>query len=164
MDSGDSVESSSSGESGSMVSWIHWHCSQPGNEHLLEIPEEYIEDDFNLTGLSQQVKHYSHAMCTILDLEDDDDDTALLNHKEIENWAIILYSLIHARFILTKGGLENYRERYLVREFGICPRDGCQETPLLPCGQKEEPGLLVKLYCPRCFDLYHPKSVFLYLI
>jgi Casein kinase II regulatory subunit len=53
------------------------------------VPEYYIEDDFNLTGLAQITPHYEHALDMILDLES---DTPITDIK--------------AYFRLTKCGIE----------------------------------------------------------
>lgn len=51
-----------------------------------------------------------------------------------------------------------YRERYQEAEFGTCPRSGCNACPVLPCGLTNVPGKTsVKLYCPRCKDVYNAK-------
>jgi casein kinase II subunit beta len=60
--------------SGSFVTWITWYCSLPGNDYLVEVPEAWIEDDFNLMGLSSQVPLYSLALDAILDLERQDEE------------------------------------------------------------------------------------------
>ncbi|KAJ3398830.1 casein kinase 2 regulatory subunit, partial [Chytridiales sp. JEL 0842] len=71
MSSSDSSQSDeeSGSESSSVVSWISWFCSLPGHEFFLEVPEDFIEDDFNLTGLPSLVLLYNEALDMILDLE-----------------------------------------------------------------------------------------------
>lgn len=71
----------------------------------------------------------------------------------------MLYGLVHARFILTSRGMAAMREKFKNADFGRCPRVFCQGQPVLPCGQSD---LLrqntVKIFCPKCGDLYYPKS------
>ncbi|KAJ3315105.1 casein kinase 2 regulatory subunit [Boothiomyces sp. JEL0838] len=161
--------SSYTGSSSSAVSWIAWHCSLPGNEYLVEIPESWIEDEFNLTGLSSMVPLYSLAIDMILDLEDEDNSDNSTEESEsgkasklrmIESSAQTLYSLLHQRFIITKAGLHCYKERLEEVEFGVCPRIGCGGCPVLPCGMSDLPGVSgMKLYCPRCQDIYKPRNM-----
>jgi casein kinase II subunit beta len=50
-------------------------------------------------------------------------------------------------------------DKYKKGEFGKCPRVNCNATHLLPTGLSDVPGVqFVKLYCPRCEDIYNPKS------
>ena len=50
-------------------------------------------------------------------------------------------------------------EKYRKADFGRCPRVYCYSQPLLPVGLSDIPyQKAVKLYCPRCEDLYSPKS------
>lgn len=57
-----------------MESWISTFCSYLGHEFFAEVSEDFIEDDFNLTGLSSQVPMYKEALEMILDVEPEDDE------------------------------------------------------------------------------------------
>ena len=48
--------------SGIPDSWISSFCSLLGHEYFAEVSEEFIEDDFNLTGLQTQVAMYKEAL------------------------------------------------------------------------------------------------------
>lgn len=84
-----------------------------------------------------------------------------------------MYGLIHARYIVTQKGLNAMREKFEAAHFGTCPRHGCGGQAVLPVGLREEPRPLereregagggeeadkhgLKLFCPRCRELYHP--------
>ena len=60
--------------SGAADSWISSFCSLLGHEYFAEVTEEFIEDDFNLTGLQSQVPMYKEALEMILDVEPEDDE------------------------------------------------------------------------------------------
>ncbi|WFD42468.1 casein kinase 2 regulatory subunit [Malassezia psittaci] len=160
------VEELSSGSSDYAAStWIAWFLSTKGNEYFCELDEDYILDRFNLTGLNAEVQHYMHALDLITDAlgmvlrtdldEHLDDD----QREQIESQARILYGLIHARYILSSRGLAKMLEKYKRADFGRCPRVLCYQQPLLPVGLSDIPYQSpVKLYCPRCEDVYNPKS------
>jgi len=51
------------------------------------------------------------------------------------------------------------REKYLLGKFGVCPRVLCERQAVLPIGMSEELRTSrVKVYCPRCEDVYIPKK------
>ena len=60
--------------SGTPESWISSFCSLLGHEYFAEVSEDFIEDDFNLTGLQSQVPMYKEALEMILDVEPEEDE------------------------------------------------------------------------------------------
>lgn len=50
-------------------------------------------------------------------------------------------------------------EKYKNYDFGRCPRVYCCGQPCLPVGQSDIPrSSTVKIYCPKCEDIYYPRS------
>ncbi|XP_047307144.1 casein kinase II subunit beta-3-like isoform X3 [Impatiens glandulifera] len=158
----ESEESDVSGSDGEEASWISWFCSLRGNEFFCEVEEDYIQDDFNLCGLSGQVPYYDYALDLILDVEPSHGDTFTAEQNElIESAAEMLYGLIHVRYILTTKGMAAMLEKFKNAEFGRCPRVYCCGQPCLLVGQSDIPRTgTVKLYCPKCDDIYSPRSRF----
>ncbi|KAK9775328.1 putative Casein kinase II subunit beta [Seiridium cardinale] len=174
--------------SGTPESWISSFCSLLGHEYFAEVSEEFIEDDFNLTGLQSQVAMYKEALEMILDVEPEDDDDEdeeedeeedesiegvdrmrsgeRRNHSRIasdlsviESSAEMLYGLIHQRFICSRAGIQQMSEKYELGHFGQCPRSNCEQARTLPVGLSDIPGEdTVKLFCPACLDVYVPPN------
>ena len=130
--------------------------------HLLsQVEEEYIQDDFNLSGLSSQVPYYDYALDLILDVESPSDDLLTEEqHEMVESAAEMLYGLIHLRYILTSRGLAAMLEKFKNVEFGRCPRVYCEGQPCLPVGQSDLPRTsTVKIHCPKARDETRPSSL-----
>lgn len=137
--------------------WAEWFLGLRGNEFFCEIDEDFIVDRFNLTGLNTEVAHYAYAYDLITDSLEDDLDQQLSN--EVEKSARHLYGLIHARYIITTRGLTKMMEKFNFGEFGKCPRVLCSNQSTLPVGLSDVAGKKpVKLYCPKCEDVYNPPS------
>ncbi|MBA0554323.1 hypothetical protein Golob_013435, partial [Gossypium lobatum] len=151
----DSEESDVSGSEGDDTSWISWFCGLRGNEFFCEVDDEYIQDDFNLCGLSSQVPYYDYALDLILDVESSHGDMFTEEQNElVESAAEMLYGLIHVRYILTSKGMSAMLEKYKSYDFGRCPRVYCCGQSCLPVGQSDIPrASTVKIYCPKCEDV-----------
>lgn len=138
--------------------WIPWFCSLKGNEFFCEVDANYIQDGFNLTGLETQVPYYDYALDMVLDIEANEiltDD----QQEMVENDAENLFGLVHARYILTHQGLHAMLEKYRQCDFGRCPRVMCRGQACLPVGVSDSVNEeCVKLYCPRCEEIYESKS------
>ncbi|KAF8165285.1 casein kinase II regulatory subunit-domain-containing protein [Crassisporium funariophilum] len=143
----------------STLTWISWFCSLPGHEYFCEVTEDFIEDDFNLTGLNTMVPFWKEAMEMVLDVEPDEDTSKIPDVSIVESSAEMLYGLVHQRYILTRVGLQAMAEKYESGVFGSCPRVYCVGCNVVPCGRVDIPGNdTVKLFCPNCNDIYVPPS------
>lgn len=138
--------------------WVNYFLTLKGNEFFCQVEEDYLHDNFNLTGLVSQIPYYDFALDLICDIENDEDFTD--EHLElIEHDAEILYGLIHARYILSNRGLYAMMEKFRHHDFGSCPRILCHHQSLLPVGLTEvREKESVKLYCGQCKDVYKCKS------
>jgi casein kinase II subunit beta len=105
------------------ASWVGWFCALRGNEFFAEVDVDYLEDDFNLAGLAQQVPYYDYALDMLLDHPLPSDLVLTEQQSEaLENAAERLYGLAHARFVVTARGLQAVMDKYRRCEFGRCPR------------------------------------------
>ncbi|KAI8816798.1 casein kinase II, regulatory subunit [Fimicolochytrium jonesii] len=152
-------ESVSGSESGSsVVTWVSWYCSRPGYEYFTEVPDDFISDEFNLTGLQNVMPYYNEALDLILDLELEEQVSPPIMTM-YETAAEYLYSLIHARYILTKQGMAAMAEKFEAGVFGTCPRVYCGGAGVLPVGLTDSLHVdSVKLCCGLCGDIYVPKD------
>lgn len=139
-------------------SWISNFCSIFGHEYYVEVSQEFIEDEFNLTGLGSVVPFYRELLDMILDFEPDK-PVNLSNLPLVEHSAELLYGLIHSRYILTRQGLQQMAIKYENKKFGVCSRYYCDGMHLIPISRYDQPGIeTIRLYCPCCCDIYLPNS------
>lgn len=146
---GDTTASSESSECEEQT-WISWFCRLKGNEFYCEVDEDYIQDDFNLSGLSSIVPYYDYALDIILDVESRE-QLSEQQHELVDSAAEMLYGLIHARYILTNRGMLAMLEKYKQGHFGRCPRYLCNNQQCLPTGTSDIfRTATVKTFCPKC--------------
>merc|ERR1719199_1085132 len=89
----------------------------------------------------------------------DNDDFCDSEFLDIYRDAQDLYGLIHSRYIASPRGLQCMREKYLKGAFGTCPRVLCDRQHVLPIGGHEElRGSQVMIFCPKCEQMFSPKS------
>ena len=142
--------------------WVQWFCGLRGNEFFCQVPIEYIQDQFNLYGLRRLVPDFfDYALDMILDLDTEESmrDLTEAEKEAIDESAETLYGLIHARFIVTGPGLHDMYKKYCRAEFGRCHRVFCEGQTMLPVGHSDVPGkCTVVCYCPKCREVYFPKS------
>ncbi|KAJ7904581.1 casein kinase II, regulatory subunit [Mycena olivaceomarginata] len=125
----------------STLTWISWFCSLPGHEYFCEVTEDFIEDDFNLTGLNSMVPFWKEAMEMVLGYED---AAKIPDVSIVESSAEMLYGLVHQRYILGRAGQQAMVDKYESGIFGSCPRVYCVGCNVL--------------FCPNCNDIYVPPS------
>lgn len=167
---GASVDMSASDFGDEQVTWIEWFCHLKGHEFFVEVDDDFVQDDFNLTYLNKVIMEYydcdiyREALNMILDYDDHDD---VIHNNESDSGPLIeqasqcLYGLVHARFILTTRGMAAMFEKYNSYVYGSCPLLDChaQNQAVLPMGLSDAVGRNgTKIYCPRCKELYIPKS------
>ncbi|EAY21464.1 Casein kinase II regulatory subunit family protein [Trichomonas vaginalis G3] len=143
-----------SSEKQSVYNWVKKYCEN--NPWLISVNQAYINDGFNLYGLSEIINNYSAALNVI---KDKPPKSGTENIDEINKDAIDLYHLIHQRFLLTIGSVQQMQEKYNACVYGQCPRVNCHHSRLLPIGISPKCNYsTVKLYCFSCNDVYDAPS------
>jgi casein kinase II subunit beta len=137
--------SSNSGDS----NWIDNHLSKKGNNFLCRVDEAFIADHFNLYGLTSsssgadfyrviirdlrgsKMATRNSSLCffqtlkRILNTDDETDassSTLQFREEAEEREAERLYGLIHARYIMTRRGMDLMQEMLMHKVFSSCPR------------------------------------------
>ena len=121
------------------------------NEWICAVDDSYLSDNFNLYGLSNEVKDYADLIKIIRGTYYDYASPQGSKQRRAES----LYALVHARFLLTVAGAQRMKKKYDKKIYGVCPRVACNEQALLPIGLSPVPGdMNAKTFCPCCQDLY----------
>lgn len=140
-----------------LQNWKQDFLGRRENQWLCDIPDEFIQDKFNIYGLQDEIKDIS-ICCEIIQGKLNTSALPKSCEREITKNLPIVYGLIHARYILSPDGLEDVKEKFLKSEYGFCPRLNCNNTPLLPIGLSSKLNVSpVKAFCYCCREIYEPK-------
>ncbi|KAJ3442619.1 casein kinase ii subunit beta [Anaeramoeba flamelloides] len=139
-------------------SYSEYFCSLKYNEFFCHTDHSFLIDNFNFHGISEYFKYYEKAVEIIRDQDSQKEENfTKKQYKAIDKEVEFLYGILHARFIVTQRGLEAMREKYLNKEFGVCPRTFCNSFPVLPIGFSDTPSQSkMKIFCPQCKKVYYP--------
>lgn len=78
---------------------------------------------------------------------------------ELNQEASDLYGLLHVRYIHTPRGMAKIYQRFLNGAYGTCPRALCDRQKVLPVGLSDTLRTSrFKVFCPRCEEVYIPKT------
>jgi casein kinase II subunit beta len=137
-------------------SWLDSFLEQPSSDWFCRVPIAFASDGFNTYGLRIEQAHVKSAFHQLLGSTGDDSDSFDSDSEdEVEKCTESIFGLIHARYIFTVEGLAEMHEKWRAGAFGECQRCLCQNEHLLPVGMTDRPGVdTVKLYCPKCRQLY----------
>lgn len=132
-----------------------------GHEFFAEVSEDFIEDDFNLTGLQAQVPMYKEALEMILDVEPEEDEDEEEEEDEEEDEDDILgdekplgYRRAgerrHARVASDLSMIESSAELLygLIHQRYITSRPGIQH--MLEKYEMQQFGFCPRVYCHGC--------------
>ncbi|CAM9098892.1 unnamed protein product [Ectocarpus sp. 6 AP-2014] len=147
---------------GGRQAWIQDFCRTPGNEFFAEVPLSFIRESMNSIDIGRgvDIPYRQEALGVILGerrigvgVHGDN------NASTVQSSAALLYGLLHARFLVSPQGLKVVLEKFSKADFGRCPRVYCQGQAVLPVGESDRPKQSsVKVFCPRCGDLYYPSG------
>ena len=88
-----------------------------------------------------------------------DSDVPERKRPDVLREAIMLYGLIHARFLVTARGLALLESKYRRSEFQSCPMLECSHRYCLPVGLTDAPNEhSVHYFCPSCQHVYRPED------
>ena len=142
--------------------WKKYWLSMPQNSWLCEIPDDYINDNFNLYDLDNKYGFEYFGACrdVITGAKRLDRFNPKIAEKLFSEELEKAYGLIHARYIMSPDGIRQMEEKYKNKEFGTCPRFKCNKEPLLPYGKTSSLHTSrVKGFCPKCRQVYYPRPI-----
>lgn len=139
----------------SQETFIDKFLARPENELFVRIDDDFIQNTFNLYGIKAKLENFAPAYELLKKNQFSERNLPPeVTASMVEKCAETLYGLLHARFLLTRAGMNHMYNKYVDGVFQMCPRVYCKGVCCLPYGISEELGESVKMFCPCCFDVY----------
>lgn len=134
--------------------WKSEFLHQKENSWLCDIPNEYIQDAFNLTGLDKIITHFNLCCDVIIGKRQITEISSAIS-EDVNNQLPRAYGLIHARYIMSPDGLKSVEKYYQEGRYGTCPRVYCRDENVVPIGLSSTPNKsTVKVFCPCCRQIF----------
>ena len=76
-------------------------------------------------------------------------------NTEIEKESRAVFRYIHSLFLLTDEGQKQMIEKFDAKILPKCPRLFCQGTCCFPIGLQTDNGIIPKMICPKCREIYN---------
>mgnify|MGYP001030986596 CR=1 FL=1 len=147
------------------ISWVDWFFSQPFSQFFIRIDDDYLNNIENYYGIRQKVSFFNISLTIIRGQYIPEDSIPKTWPEHINDYALTLYGMLHARFLSTNKGLELMYQKYQKSFFEACPRTFCHNILCIPYGNSNDFGnSTVKMFCPNCNDIYHVKNEECYFI
>jgi len=158
--------------------WVYSFCELPGHELYLKVPTQFLLDPVTQNSVAETLPMGS-CNIEILDLITSGE---LDLSSPLQKRAKRYYDIFHSLYVVSPLGLHDLRQKFEQAYFGQCPRVFCSGAALLPVinnfdvfkyaffyvqhfaydqiGLHDKPKKnTVKLFCPKCRDLYHPQNL-----
>ena len=136
------------------ITWIDWFLSQPYGQIFCRIDQEFLKSHLNDGDIISQFTNYKQAIDIVLSRSFRPKD-----NPRIENDAVNIYGLLHAKFLETEAGLRSILKKREETVFMKCPRYLCYKCTCIPIGIPSKFGKTgLFMYCPNCGDVYAPND------
>lgn len=142
------------------VKWVDWLISSQFGVYFVEIDPEFLDNTFNVYGIRQKIPHFKLAWDLIRGPYVSPEDYPNTWPSTLNDYAIMLYGALHARYLMTAAGMRKMHDKYKSDLFDKCPRTLCKGVRGLPYGEHDDFGKSgMRLFCPSCCNIYRMKNL-----
>jgi len=129
--------------------WVSQFCER--HKMLMRVPLEFLSDNFSMQGLDLIFRRKYRNLQAVLA----DRPSQMLQEGQItEEDVISLYLRVHQRYVLSMDGLIRAKSKMRQGEYGVCLRDLCRKSPLLPVQNSQLGATNCLGYCMKCGKVF----------